>query len=349
VRPAPFRIVPTFHPRIWGERSLAPIFPEKTNLSERIGEAWLTDVQCPIANGPFATKTLQEAWPEIPAEWRGPRCSEMQDFPLLLKFIFPTDKLSIQVHPDDDYARVHEASAGGRGKTEMWHIISAKPGAELLLGLKSGVTKKEFTAAIGSKSLEDLFQVHRVEERQSYFIAARTPHSIGGGMVVFEVQQYCDLTYRIYDYGRLDAHGQPRQLHIDKAMDVIRFGGPKIDRVRPLQWASQKMEIALLLACKYFAAERWRIAELFTARPKTDAFNLLVFLSGSGKMRWDGGKTQYWPGECWFMPASLKSYELLPEDETSLIRTFVPDLNALISNLRVLGIADGKISDLIFE
>jgi mannose-6-phosphate isomerase len=189
----PFRMVPTFHPRIWGERSLAPIFPEKVNLSENIGEAWLTDARCLIAGGPFATKTLQEAWSEIPAEWRGPRCAEMQNFPLLLKFVFPADKLSIQVHPDDEYASAHEASSGGRGKTEMWHVVSAKPGAELLLGLKSGVTKKAFSAAIGSKAIENLFQVHQVEEKQTYFIPARTPHSIGGGMVVFEVQQYCDL------------------------------------------------------------------------------------------------------------------------------------------------------------
>jgi mannose-6-phosphate isomerase len=168
-------------------------------------------------------------------------------------------------------------------------------------------------------------------------------------MVVFEVQQYCDLTYRVYDYGRLDPQGQPRQLHIDKAMDVIHFGGPKIDHVRPLQWVSQNMEISLLLACKYFAAERWRIAELFTARPKTDAFNLLTFLSGSGTMRWDGAKNDYRPGECWFIPASLKSYELIPRLETSLIRTFVPDLHALQGNLRALGIADRRISDVLFE
>jgi mannose-6-phosphate isomerase len=273
----------------------------------------------------------------------------MQEFPLLLKFIFPAEKLSIQVHPDDDYARVHEAAAGGRGKTEMWHIVSAKPGAELLLGLKSGVTKKEFSAAIGSKSLENLFQVHQAEARETYFIPARVPHSIGPGMIVFEVQQYCDLTYRVYDYGRVDAQGQPRQLHIEKALDVIQFGGPRIDRVRPLQWASQKMEISLLMACKYFATERWRIGEFFTARPKTDAFNLLSFLSGSGTMRWDGGKAQYGTGECWFMPASLKSYELIPEDETTLIRTFMPDLNALRGNLRMLGIAEGKIADMLLE
>jgi mannose-6-phosphate isomerase len=341
--------VPTFHPRIWGERSLAPIFPDTVNLPESIGESWLTDLECLIANGPFAAKSLRAAWPELPADWRGPRCADMQDFPLLLKFVFAADKLSIQVHPDDQYASVHEAAAGGRGKTEMWHVVSAKPGAELLLGLKTGVTKKQFAAAIGSKSLEDLFQVHRVEEQETYFIPAGTPHSIGGGMVIFEVQQYCDLTYRVYDYGRVDAQGQPRQLHIDKAMEVIQFDGPRIGKVRPLQWASQKMGISLLMACKYFAVERWRIAEFFTARPKTDAFNLLAILSGSGTMRWDGGKNHYQPGECWFVPASLKSYELIPEGETSLVRTFMPDLNALRGNLRMLGIAESKLADILFE
>ena len=349
MRPAPFRIEPTFHPRIWGDRSLAPLFPEKTQLAEPIGEAWLTDARCVVGNSPFEGSTLQEAWSEMPAEWRGQRCAEMSDFPLLVKFIFTTDKLSIQVHPDDAYASVREAGAGGRGKTEMWHIVSAKPGARVLMGLKSGVTKKEFAAALGSKSIENLFEAHEVEEKDTFFVPPGVPHSIGSGLVVCEVQQYCDLTYRVYDYDRVDAHGKPRELHIDKAMEVIRFGGARVDRLRPLQWASQKMGISLLMACPYFATERWRIGELFTARPKTDAFNLLIFLSGGGAMRWDGGTGLYAQGECWFMPASLKSYELIPEDESSLIRTFVPDLNALRDNLRMLGIADGKIADLIFD
>ena len=302
-----------------------------------------------IGNGPLAGKTLQQAWYEMPAEWRGPRCAELQDFPLLAKFIFPTDRLSIQVHPDDAYASRREAAAGGQGKTEMWHIVSAKPGAQVLIGLKSGVTKKEFAAAIGSKSIENLFEAHLVDANDTFFIPAGVPHSIGSGMVVCEVQQYCDLTYRVYDYGRVDAQGKTRELHIDKAMEVIRFGGARIDRLRPLQWASQKMAISLLMACRYFAAERWRIGEIFTAQPKTDAFNLLIFLSGSGTMRWDGGRAQFRQGECWFMPASLKSYEIMPDHESSLIRTFVPDLNAMRGNLRTLGIADGKIADLIFD
>ena len=349
MKPVPFRMLPTFSPRIWGARSLAPLFPDKIDLAEPIGEVWLTDVRCRIANGPFAGKTLGDAWLELPADWRGPRCATMQDFPLLVKFIFPADKLSIQVHPDDAYASEHEAAAGGRGKTEMWHIVSAEPGAKLLLGLQAGVTRKEFFAALGSKAVEDLFQEHAVEKQDTFFVPARVPHSIGGGMVVCEVQQYCDLTYRVYDYGRVDADGKPRELHIDKAMEVIEFGGPRIKSVPPLQWESQKMGISLLSACQYFATERWNVGELFTAQPKTDAFNLLVFLSGDGTMRWDDGKAQYQQGECWFMPASLKSYDLNPAGQTSLIRTFVPDLNALRSNLRMLGVADTKISGVVFE
>ncbi len=153
----PFRIEPTFSPRIWGSRSLAPLYPEKTILAEPIGEAWLTDINCRIGNGAFAGKTLAEAWRQMPAEWRGSNFAEPGDFPLLVKFIFPTDKLSIQVHPDDAYASVHERANGGRGKTEMWHVVSAKPGASLLLGLKPSVTREEFLEALENHTLEDLF------------------------------------------------------------------------------------------------------------------------------------------------------------------------------------------------
>jgi mannose-6-phosphate isomerase len=129
MRPEPTRIEPVFSPRIWGARSLAPLFPEKTNLKEPLGEAWLTGVDCRIVSGPYTGKTLGEAWREMPAEWRGTRLASTTHFPLLVKFVFPTDKLSIQVHPDDAYAALHEQAAGGRGKTEMWYAVSAERGA----------------------------------------------------------------------------------------------------------------------------------------------------------------------------------------------------------------------------
>src|SRR5215467_11428317 len=171
-------------------RSLAPLFPEKTNLPEPIGEVWLTAVDCKIATGPFAGKTLGEAWQEMPAEWRGTRFAEPGDFPLLIKFIFPNDRLSIQVHPDDAYAAAHEQAAGGRGKTEMWYVLSAEPGASLLLGLKRGATRESFLKALEEHTLENLLQRHSVQAGETYFVPARTPHTIGPGMIIYEVQEY---------------------------------------------------------------------------------------------------------------------------------------------------------------
>jgi len=349
VFPQPFRISPTFSPRIWGSRSLAPIFPEQTGLAEPIGEAWLTDVRCRVANGPFAGRTLGDAWSELPLDWRGERCAAFEHFPLLVKFIFPADKLSIQVHPGDAYAAEHEQSAGGVGKTEMWHVVSAAPEARLLLGLKPGVTRKEFLSALGRKNLEELFETHTPEARDTFFIPAGIPHTIGPGMILCEVQQYSDLTYRVYDYGRTDAHGKPRELHLEKALEVIRFAHPPVGRVRPLEWASAMMNISLLAACRYFASERWRIAEPFDARPKTDAFNLLVVLAGEGEIRWATGKARYHRGDCWFLPASLRHYELLPSRESVFLRTFLPDLEMLRRNLRMLGVPDSQIQQVMFE
>src|SRR5713226_83118 len=163
MRPAPTRIEPIFSPRIWGARSLAPLFPEKSNLAEPLGEAWLTGVDCRVANGPFVGKTLGDAWREMPAEWRGSRLVSTSHFPLLVKFIFPNDKLSIQVHPDDAYAAAHEQAAGGRGKTEMWHAVSAESGARVLVGLKPGVDKEKFLRSLAAHTLENLFQAHEVK------------------------------------------------------------------------------------------------------------------------------------------------------------------------------------------
>jgi mannose-6-phosphate isomerase len=188
ISPEPFRIEPVFSPRLWGSRSLAPLFPEKSNLAEPLGEAWLTGSDCRIANGPFSGQTLGQAWKEMTIGWRGSQFQNEGEFPLLLKFIFPTDKLSIQVHPGDAYAAAHEAAAGGRGKTEMWHVVSAEPGARLLAGLKPGVTKERVLAALADHTLEDLFQSYEVHAGDTFFIPAGTPHTIGPNMVVCEVQ-----------------------------------------------------------------------------------------------------------------------------------------------------------------
>jgi len=335
----PFRIEPTFSTRIWGSLSLAPLYPEKINLPDPIGEAWLTDVRCRIATGIFAGKTLAEAWREMPGEWRGARFVEPGDFPLLLKFIFPTDKLSIQVHPDDAYAAVHEQTAGGRGKTEMWHIVSAEPGTQVLVGLRPGITKEKFLAALETKTLEDLFVSWPAATGDTFFLPARTPHTIGPGMVICEVQEYSDLTYRVYDYGRVDASGKPRELHIEKALAVMDFeaksGG--WGKVSPRSWIKGREHEGLnhLVDCPYFSVDRIDVDRMIhfnltKSKPGEGRFEMLVVLSGEGSLTWrparrTQGSIPLRPGECWFIPAgTFEGYSFRSKGKISLLTASVP-------------------------
>jgi mannose-6-phosphate isomerase len=328
---------------------LAPLFPEKSNLTEPLGEAWLTGVDCRVASGPFASKRLGEAWKEMPADWRGSDFSKPSDFPLLLKFIFPMDKLSIQVHPDDAYAAAHEQRSGGRGKTEMWYVVSAEPGARLLAGLKPGVTKEAFRQALSSRALEDLFQSHEVCPGDTFFIPAGTPHTIGPGMIICEVQEYSDLTYRIYDYGRVDAHSKPRELHIEKALAVMNFGpGPQLKTV-PLIANRKDMDLSLLAACKYFAAQRWVVSSPLHWRSEAESFRLLVVLSGRGKFEWEAGVSDFRLGECWFFPENLRQFSVLPEEPTILLHVDIPYLPALVEQLEdIAGYSEAGISRTVF-
>jgi len=348
VKPELFRIEPTFSPRIWGARSLAPLFPEKTHLQEPIGEAWLTDVHCRIADGPFAGKSLGEAWSEMPPDWRGSRLATTRDFPLLVKFLFPTDKLSIQVHPDDAYAAAHESAAGGRGKTEMWYVISAEPGADVLLGMKPGTTKEDFLASLQSGTIEALFNEIHVFAGDTIFVPARTGHGIGPGMILCEVQEYSDLTYRVYDYNRLDAHGKPRELHIQKALEVINFGHSTGGKISPLQLPTESGKRNLLAACSYFATERWDLQTTVQAQSCAENFKLLIILDGIGQIQSQGSPREYRRGECWLIPASLGRFCLQPEQHTGAIVTYVPDLAGLGQDLLRIGISESRLSATLF-
>ena len=349
MNPEPFRIEPTFSPRIWGARSLAPIFPEKTNLAEPIGEAWLTDVNCRIATGPFAGEKLGEAWREMPAEWRGAKLAGVRDFPLLVKFLFPTDKLSIQVHPDDAYASVHERAAGGRGKTEMWHVMSTDPGAHVLLGLKAGTTKEKFVAALEANTLETLFVSVPVSAGDTIFVPARTGHAICPGMVLCEVQEYSDLTYRVYDYGRLDAHGNPRELHLEKALEVMDFSAVPPGKVPPLPLAPGASSPLLVAACRYFATERWSFDASQEPPLQAGRFTLVVVLEGHGSLACGNLTAKYRLGECWFVPASDATLRFHPATATTLLRAYVPDLPALRDNLKGSGVSESQVSRVVFE
>ena len=349
MKPEPSRMEPIFSPRLWGSRSLAPLFPEKSNLAEPLGEAWLTSVDSRIATGPFEGKAVGAAWREMPVDWRGTHLGSCAEFPILVKFIFPKEKLSIQVHPDDAYATRHEQAAGGRGKTEMWHAVSSKPGATLLLGLKPGTDKKKFLDAMKENTLEDIFQSHVVNQGDSFFVSPGTPHTIGPGMVLCEVQEYSDLTYRVYDYGRVDDKGKPRELHIEKAIEVMKFGVPAPSKITPLQLPSpHTVTKTLLSACPYFAVERWELRATVQIQSAIEHFEIFVILDGTGSIHWQGAALSYRRGDCWFIPAALGKFSLQPEQKTALIRTYVPNLPRLFEQLRKAEIPESRLAQTVF-
>lgn len=335
--------------RIWGMRSLAPLFPEKTNLPKPIGEVWLTAVDCKVASGPFAGKTLGEAWQEMPPEWRGKRFAEPGDFPILIKFIFPNDKLSVQVHPDDVYAAAHEKAAGGRGKTEMWHVISAEPDARVLIGLVPKANREKFVTAIETQNLEEIFVHWRVQPGDTFFVPAGTPHTIGPGMVLCEIQEYSDLTYRVYDYGRVDSRGKSRELHIQKALDVIQFGRPIHGKVSRLPLPSHGSQRMLISACRYFATERWKITTTAEVASDPEQFELFVVLTGNGELAWNGESAKFQCGECWLVPARSSKFSLNPQNPTKLLRTYVPDLQRLRDGLKQKNHSWQEIEKTVFD
>jgi mannose-6-phosphate isomerase len=320
-------------PRIWGARNLSPLFPNRSQEPEPVGEAWLTGNDCRFATGEFAGRTLGEVWPDLPEEWTGTRLRGLARIPLLVKFIFPAEKLSVQVHPDDAYAEHHEAAAGGIGKTEMWYVVAAREGAELRVGLREDVTPGSFRRAIADSTVEDCLERLTVRAGDAVFVPAGTAHTICPGVVLCEIQEHSDITYRVFDYNRVAADGKPRPLHIRQALDVMRFGeqcGGICDPVRITHGAVTETFFA---ACRHFAVERWEFRERIAAVTSPEHFDLLILLHGKGRIEFAGGAETYGPAEVWLLPAALGAYQLVPESPATLLRTYVPDLHDFVRRL----------------
>jgi mannose-6-phosphate isomerase len=346
----PARLEPVFSPRPWGTRSLAPFFPSKTGLAEPIGEAWMTGSQCVFADGPFAGRALAEAWAQMPAEWAGARPDTKIDFPLLVKFIFPDGKLSVQVHPDDAYAATHEQAAGGRGKTEMWYAVCAKPGAQVFAGLKPEVTRESFERAIAEGTAENCLERIPIAAGEAVFVPAGTAHTMGAGVVLCEIQQQSDLTYRVYDYNRRDAQGRARELHIAKALDVVRFGPQAGGKIEPVRIHEEGAEKTYFASCPYFETARWEFDGPVLMGSSVENFDLLIFLKGSGAIRWQGEQVEYAPAQVWMIPAGLGAYQIAPAAATSLLRTFVPrEAGEFGAGLGQSGVSEAEWSRLVHK
>jgi mannose-6-phosphate isomerase len=247
---APFRITPWFSARVWGCRDLHPWYDMTAKSGELLGEAWLTGDQCVVASGAHAGQTLGALFAESAEALLGPAApgkgAPCSGSPLLIKVIFAQKKLSVQVHPDDCMAQKY---GHPRGKTECWYVLEAKPGAQVALGLKPGVTLDEIKAEIAAGTLEASLNALDVAAGEMIFVDAGTVHAIWPGAILLETQQNCDLTYRMYDYGR------GRELHVEKAMEATRLV-THAGKIPPRALADR----TLLMAGKYFRVERIAVA-----------------------------------------------------------------------------------------
>ena len=240
VEMAPFRIEPLFVGRVWGWNDLRPWY-DRVAASDPIGEVWLTGDECKIATGPHAGKTLGKVFKEAPQAMIGNEAAG-SDSPLLIKVLFAREKLSVQVHPDDCLAQKYGQP---RGKTECWYALAAEPDAKVALGLKQGITMDQIKSAIADGSLESDLNMLPVRQGDMILVQAGTVHAIWPGSVLLETQQNCDLTYRMYDYGR------GRELHIEKSLEAARLA-TNAGKVAPRPLNDR----VVLLETEYFCIER---------------------------------------------------------------------------------------------
>jgi mannose-6-phosphate isomerase len=237
---APFRITPHFVGRVWGYTDLRPWY-DRQSEGEPIGEAWLTGDECLVATGPHAGQTLGTLFGRTPEDLLGSGSASAES-PLLLKVIFAAGKLSVQVHPDDALAQKYGQP---RGKSECWYALAADPGAQVACGLKSGVTLDKVREGIREGTLEESLNVLDVAAGDMIYVDAGTVHAIWPGSILLETQQNCDLTYRMYDYGR------PRELHIEKSLEATRLL-TRAGKVQPRALGDR----AVLVDVEYFRVER---------------------------------------------------------------------------------------------
>jgi len=253
----------------------------------------------------------------------------------------------VQVHPDDEYARLHEAAAGGMGKTEMWYAVSARPGAELRLGLEPGITPEIFRQALMDANVERCLSPLSVQSGDAFFVPAGSAHTIGPGVLLCEVQEHSDITYRIFDYNRRQADGSCRSLHVRQALDVLQFGPQRCGKVRGVQVQQGSAKRTYLAACPYFATEIWEFAGAIQVTTDPDRFEVLVPLGGHGRIQWRSESMPFNPGEAWMLPAALGEYQLAAPAATKLLRTYVPDLEQLSRELAENGLSESQRSAIL--
>lgn len=286
----PFELLPLFRERVWGRESLAPYYLSAAAVNKRIGEIWFTFSENDTALGKSLREVISENSGILGS---GANVDHADICPLLVKLIFTTERLSVQVHPNDEYAREHH---GCLGKTEAWYVMDAQPPGEVAVGFREQLTPERFQAAVKSGEVENLLDWRKTKPGDIIFTPAGTVHAIGAGLTVCEIQENSDITYRLYDYGR------PRELHLEHGVKVSHLG----PHTHQSQVVSMGEGHDSLLSCEYFHIERLRPKERVKIGSNQPFYSLLICTQGSGVI--DG--EPFTAGRSWFVPAGNEAFKI---------------------------------------
>jgi len=323
----PLKFEPIYKHYIWGGRNLEKI-GKKIAPGEIVAESWEIsdhdeDVSV-VANGSLRGTTLCK----LIKTYKTDICPETENgrFPILIKYIDANRRLSVQVHPDDEYARAHE-SPTELGKNECWYVMDAPTGAELILGVRNGMTRKNFKALIESSRIEDGLARHPVSKGDFIFIRSGTVHALLEGIMVCEIQENSDTTYRLYDWGRVGTDGKPRPLHIEKALDVINYLPESEYNAYMKQLAipydkSKKNAHHTFLRSKFFNIDLLKYTCDFDVEFQNEHFHTLNIVNGNGSLLWKGGEFDFRLGETFLVPRTIQKYTIRTK-ESEILRTFL--------------------------
>ena len=306
----PLTFTPVLKEKIWGGQKLYNLFKKGNDANAKMGESWeiadLTEGQSVVNNGELKGLTLKEAIAVDPEGLLGKTVYERfgQQFPLLIKFIDAASDLSIQVHPSD------ETSPTGVGKTEMWYIMQADKGAELTVGFKEGVTKESFSKDIENLTVVDAMDTHVVKPGDSFFINAGRIHAIGGGVLLAEIQQTSDVTYRVYDYNRKDDHGNLRDLHVEESLEVLDFNPTQDFK---LEYDKEPNKPQTLKHHTYFKTDWQKLENQSYSINRKESFTILIVVSGKLEYAFNGEKTALEAGKTLLIPAKSEDVEVSAE------------------------------------
>lgn len=342
----PLKFKPAFKDYLWGGRKLAAL--GKDIPDGIVAESW--EISChpdgvsTAANGEFSGTLLTDLIDELQIDILGTEHykNENLKFPLLIKFIDANDKLSVQVHPNDEFAYIHEN--GEYGKNEMWYILASKPGAKLVYGTRPGVTKETFASAVSENKIDECLNEVEVHPGDILNIPSGLIHAIGEGILLAEIQQNSNTTYRVYDYNRTDKKGNKRPLHIEKALEVIDFNRSiENAKVKGLDVKVTEASVKVFkIVNKYFSVEEYIINDEVKENADGSKFFIYVFVDGTGTINYNGEKLPVSKGETVLIPAALGEYSI--SGNIKALKTYVPNIEKdIIRPLKDAGYTDEEI------